>query len=146
MVDQETRLNLEADEPAVAAFLAENDGRLVRDADDPAIYWLTMRPQGAPAERYYLRLVWTAYPHAAPSIKFADSIGGSVSVTAAWPVIPGYRAGSFDICKPMSAEGYALHAEWRSGPDAWPTIGNPFLWVVGQLQYDIDNQYGGRSG
>lgn len=145
MADAESLANLKADEPAVAAFLAENDGRLERDVDDPSIYWLTMRPLSAPEEWYHPRLAWAAYPYTPASIKFADGVRGSLTVTKSWPVIAGYRPSSFDICKPMCAEGYALHSEWQTGPDAWPTEGNPFLWVVQLLQYDLDNQYGGRS-
>lgn len=145
MADQESLLNLAADEVAVVAFLTDNGGRLTRDGGDAAAYWLRMRPVRAPTEIYYVRVAWSAYPHAAPSVKFADSVGGLLTVTSAWPVIPGYRPASFDICKPMTAEGYALHAEWRTGPDAWPTSGNPFLWVAEIVQYDLDNHYGGRS-
>jgi hypothetical protein len=145
MADQESLLNLAADEVAVSAFLAGNGGHLTRDGADTAVYWLRMRPASAPSEVYYVRVAWSAYPHEAPSVKFADSIGGSLTVASAWPVIPGYRPASSDICKPMTAEGYALHAEWRTGPDAWPTTGNPFLWVAEMLQYDLDNHYGGRS-
>lgn len=145
MADLETRLNLEQDEPLVKLFLVDNGGRLARDEEDLAIYWLEMRPLSAQQDRYYVRLAWRSYPYEAPSIKFADAIGGAIDITRAWPSIPGYRPGSFDICKPMSAEGYELHAEWRTGADAWPTEGNPFLWVVGMLQFDLDNQYGGRA-
>lgn len=145
MADAETLLNLRQDEPAVAAFLAENGGRLDRDEVDASVYRLSMRPLSAPEERYYPRLQWMAYPYEAASIKFADRVGGSLGVVTAWPIIPGYRPQSFDICKPMCAEGYALHPEWRTGPDAWPTDGNPFLWVVELIQYDLDNQYGGRA-
>jgi hypothetical protein len=145
VADQESLLNLAADEVAVAAFLADNDGHLSRDATDAAVYWLRMRPVGAPAEIYYVRVAWSAYPHDAPSVKFAGSIGGLLTITRAWPMIPGYRPPSFDICKPMTVEGYALHPDWRTGPDAWPTTGNPFLWVIEILQYDLDNYYSGRA-
>jgi hypothetical protein len=145
MADQESLLNLAVDEVVVAAFLADNDGHLTRDHEEAAVYWLQMRPVSAPTEIYYVRMAWSAYPYEAPSVKFAGSIGGSLTVTSAWPMIPGYRPTSFDICKPMTAEGYALHAEWRTGPDAWPTTGNPFVWVAEILQYDLDNYYGGRS-
>jgi hypothetical protein len=144
MADAETLLNLKQDEPAVAAFLVDNGGRLDRDAANPSIYWLTMRPLSAPDERYHARLGWTVYPYAAPSVKFADSRGGRLDVATAWPIIPGYRPQTFDICKPMCSEGFLTHPEWVEGPEAWPTEGNPFLWVVGVLQYDLDNQYSGR--
>jgi len=145
MADQETLLNLADDEVAVVAFLSGHDGHLAQDTGDPAVYWLTVRPCSVPPEIYYVRLAWTAYPHSPPSIKFADSPGGTLTVTRAWPLIPGYRATSFDICKPLSAEGYGLHPEWQRGPDAWPTTGNPFLWVVEMIQFDLDNSYTGRA-
>jgi hypothetical protein len=144
MADAETLLNLAEHEAAVAEFLATNDGRLVRDADDASIYWLEMRPRSAPSERFHPRLAWRSYPHAAPSVLFADGIGGTLGITSAWPQIPGYRPPN-DICKPFTAEGFALHPEWASGPDAWPADGNPFLWVVETLQYDLDNAYSGRA-
>jgi hypothetical protein len=91
------------------------------------------------------RIAWTRYPQNAPSVKFADGVGGTLTVTKAWPVIAGYRPGNFDICKPLTAEGFALHAEWRTGPHAWSATGNPFLWVVSQLQDDMNHRYQGRS-
>lgn len=145
MADQETLLNLAADEAAVVAFLAGHGGHLARDETDPATYWLTMGPASAPHESYFARLVWASYPYQAPSVKFADRVRGSVTVPGAWPVIPGYRAASFDICKPMTAEGYSLHREWQQGPDAWPVTGNPFLWVAEMLQFDLDHDYHGRA-
>jgi hypothetical protein len=30
-------------------------------------------------------------------------------------------------------------------PEAWPTEGNPFLWLAELLQYDLDNSYAGRT-
>jgi hypothetical protein len=145
MADAETLLNLKEDEVAVAAFLADNGGHLDRDDANHAVYWLTLRPRSAPDQRYYARVAWDAYPHSPPSIKFATGIGGSLSVTSAWPLIPGYRASSFDICRPLSREGYELHPEWKQGPTAWPTEGNPFLWVAQTLQFHLDNEYQGRA-
>jgi hypothetical protein len=141
--DAETVLNLTEQEGEVADFLALHDGRPTRDEIDSSIYWLDMRPRAAPEERYCVRIAWRTYPHGAPSVLFADGMGGALGVAHAWPQIPGYRAPN-DICKPFTAEGFELHAEWGSGPDAWPTQGNPFLWVVETLQYDLDNAYSGR--
>jgi len=141
-MDEESRLNLEQDVPAVEAFLAENGGTLACDA---SVYWLTLRPRSATTERYFARVVWTRYPHQAPSVAFATAVRGDLRVTRAWPNIPGYRVGSFDICRPFTAEGYALHSEWNSGSSAWPTVGNPFLWVAQELQFDLDNSYSGRA-
>jgi hypothetical protein len=143
MADAETLINLAGDEAAVTEFLEEHDGRLHREEEDPSIYWLDLRPKSAPAERYYPRIAWRVYPHAAPSVQFAESIRGPLGTTRAWPQIPGYGAPQH-ICKPFTSEGYALHPEWATGPDAWPTDGNPFLWVAETLQYDLDNAYLGR--
>ena len=115
-----------------------------RRQEDPSIYWLEMRPLSLPQERYYPRVAWRVYPHAAPSVLFADGLRGPLGVPRAWPRIPGYRAPN-DICKPFTAEGFAIHPDWSTGPDAWPTDGNPFLWVVETLQYDLDNDYSGRT-
>ena len=150
-LDLTSRLMLEHDEPGVEQFLAEHSGSIVRDdrigqgGGDPAIYWLTMRPASHSTECYFPRLVWEQYPGAPPSIKFADGIRGSLTVMRAWPVITGYRSTSFDICRPMSREGYDLHPEWRQGTTAWVSDGNPFLWVVMTLQFHLDNEYQGRS-
>ncbi|MGO8862080.1 MAG: hypothetical protein ACLQRH_15135 [Acidimicrobiales bacterium] len=149
-VDQESALNLDSDEVAVAAFLAENGGHLVRDdqlegGGDRAVYWITFRPRSVPTESYIARIEWFAYPYQEPSIKFADGIRGSLTLTRAWPMMDGYRPGSFDICRPMCREGYAVHPEWRQGSTAWPTDGNPFLWVVQTMQYHFDNIYQARS-
>jgi hypothetical protein len=144
MADVETLFNLAEHEAAVREFLAQHGGHLVRDEDDQSIYWLDLRPCSAPAERYYVRVAWSAYPHAAPSVLFATGVGGALGQSRSWPQIPGYRPPN-DICKPFTAEGFALHQEWAAGPDAWPTDGNPFLWVAETLQYDLDNGYSGRA-
>lgn len=151
-LDAESRLNLEHDEAEVVAFLEENGGRVDRDdrlapqeGGDPAVYWLTMRPSSHPEERYYVRVEWDSYPYQPPSIKFADQIRGSLSVTRAWPNIIGYRPGSLDVCRPMSREGYQVHPDWKQGSTAWPTEGNPFLWVVQMIQFHMDNDYQGRA-
>jgi hypothetical protein len=144
-LDAETQLNLAADEAAVEDFLAEHDGSLARDENEDGVYWLTLRPRTAPEERYFARVAWANYPHEAPSVKFATEVGGSLTVTSAWPTIPGYRPASFDICKPFTLEGYGLHPDWRTGPEGWRTTGNPFLHVATTLQYDLDNNFSGRS-
>lgn len=144
-LDRESELNLAADEPAVSQFVGEHDGSLECDPNESGVYWLTLRPRSEPSEHYFVRLGWTTYPHEPPSVRFATAIGGSLTTTSAWPTIPGYRPSSFDICKPFTAESFNLHPEWRSGPDAWRSNGNPFLFVATTLQYDLDHYYTGRS-
>lgn len=149
-IDTESMLNLEADEVDVAIFLSERYGHLVRDdrlngGGDRGVYWATMCPQSTLAEQYFVRVEWFAYPYEPPSIKFSTAVRGSLTVTSAWPLITGYRASTFDICRPLTREGYALHPEWKQGSTAWPTQGNPFLWVAQTVQFHFDNDYQGRA-
>ena len=145
MTDSETLLNLRQDEGEVALFLVENGGALDTGDAGTGIYWVTLSPRSARPESYYARIAWDAYPFAAPSVKFGDGVRGLLTVNRAWPVIPGYRTGSFDICKPMTREGYALHPEWAQGSTGWVSDGNPFLWVVQTMQFHLDNEYQGRA-
>jgi hypothetical protein len=138
-----TQLNLEADEDAVVSFLDETGGILIRDGAEPGLYWAVLTPMSAPAERFYARIRWTQYPGAPASVRYADGVRCQTSVARAWPIIPGYRVPN-DICKPFTAEGYGLHPDWKTGPTAWSSAGNPFLATVQQLQFDLNNQYGGR--
>jgi hypothetical protein len=147
-LDIESVLGLAEDAPAVEDFLAEHGGKLHtgpggREEDD-GIRWVEMSQRSPPEERYVARLAWTSYPYSPPSVLFADGVGGAVSQASAWPRIQGYRAPA-DICMPFTAEGYNLHPEWRTGPTAWKSTGNPFLRVVTQLQDDLDNRYEGRA-
>jgi hypothetical protein len=144
-LDDESRLNLEEDEAAVRAFLEDHGGCLDRDPDESGTYWLTLKPRSGPGEVYVARVAWMTYPHEPPSVRFASGVRGSLTSTSAWPTIPGYRPASFDICKPFTAEGFNLHPDWRSGPEAWKTTGNPFLYVATVLQYDLDHNHTGRS-
>lgn len=140
----DTRLSLEADECAVVAFLDQHGGVLLRDLGEPGVYWAVLRPVSAPEETYYARIQWRVYPEAAASVRYHDGIGGSTAVMSAWPQVPGYRTGSWDICKPFTAEGYALHSEWQTGAHAWDSRGNPFLYTVQTLQFDLNFDYSGR--
>ena len=144
MPSTDTLLSLEADDQAVISFLDEFGGLLLRQVDAPGVYWAVMRPKSDPDELYYARVAWTAYPDQPASVRFHDGIGGSYADSRAWPQAPGYRVGSWDICKPLTAEGYALHREWASGPQAWSSAGNPFLWLVHALQNDLNHNYSGR--
>lgn len=142
-VNLESTLNLKADAEAVAAFLLEHGGRLEADAEG-GIYWLTLIPASDPKESYITRLAWSEYPGAPPSVKFATSVGGRLDDPKAWPVAPGFRAQSLDICMPFTAEGFALHPEWTSTSEAWRGTGNPFLFVTETLQRFLDTNYSGR--
>lgn len=153
-MDIESELRLVEDAAEVAAFLVENEGILTQgwqpgSADpDPlaeiGVYWLSMRPRSTPDERYHARLGWSRYPGSPPSVKYATAVRGSLTEVGAWPIVPGYRAGNFDICAAFTKEGYEAHPEWVA-QQPWRTIGNPFLWAASILQGDLDRRYGGRT-
>ena len=153
-LDAESRIALAADEVGVRAFLATVGGELIRpdvnrqsigqpEVDD-GVRVLELHPASASAEAYWARLHWTRYPHEAASVTFLDGPRGATGVARAWPMIPGYRA-PVDICMPFTAEGYVTHPEWRFGPHAWTTTGNPFLRVIQQIHDDLDHRYQGRA-
>jgi len=150
-LDLESRLALAEDTSAIEAFLVAVAGRLhpqspgaAEPIEDDGARWVELHPAADPEQTYVVRLIWHAYPHAAPSVTFVPEVGACPGEMAAWPRIPGYRAPN-DICMPFTAEGYALHVEWTTGPQAWDTTGNPFLRVVTQIQDDLDNRYQGRA-
>jgi hypothetical protein len=146
-IDRESELSLTADAPAASEFLQSRGGRLLRADDDPATWWAELRPANDRSETYFARIAWTVYPGAAPSVRFATTLGGAQTDPAAWPVAPGYRPTSLDICKPFTAEGFALHPDWAATNQAWTGQGNPFLTVVRELQRDLNSPgYTGRYG
>ena len=143
-LDLESKLNLEADATAVAALLNQHGGRLLADPEDHRIYWLKLVPASDAGEIYVARLIWSVYPGAPPSVRFATEVGGRVDVTSAWPTVPGFRPTSFDICMPFTEEGFTIHPEWRASADAWKSTGNPFVFVASTLQRLLDTRCSGR--
>ena len=104
-----------------------------------------MSSVAAPAERFQARLLWTAYPDEPPSLKFRDPATGSLNQPQAWPKVRGFRPQSLDACVNWTAEGLAIHPEWRT--DAryrWDTRGNVLLKVLRILQSELDDHYTGR--
>src|SRR5438477_8783898 len=118
MPEEESRLNLESDIPAVRAFLALYGGGLVEDKEERQLYWLALRPVSAPRQTYVARVRWDTYPQRPPSLVFASARGGGIGDPTDWPNVPGYRAPN-DICMPFTAEGFTTHPEWVNGPEAW---------------------------
>ncbi len=105
----------------------------------------TMSPASQPGEMYQARLLWTKYPDEAPSLKFRDPTSGRLDLPQAWPIARGFRPQSLDACVNWSAEGFVLHPEWRNDSRwKWNSNGNPLLWVLRQLQEELDNHYQGR--
>jgi hypothetical protein len=165
-VDYESQLRLERDAAVVRAALEAAGGHLVHrvadsdnaanhDADcgddpdapvdPPGLYWAVIQPTDPDSAALFVaRIHWTVYPDRAPSVLFATEVDGPTTELRAWPAATGYRPPN-DICKPFTAEGQALHPEWATGAQAWPTDGNPFLFVVENLHDDINRVRGARA-
>jgi hypothetical protein len=99
-------------------------------------------------ERYWLRFRCTGYPDQPPSIACFDKESGSQQVRNAWPKCQGFRAdGPWDLCLPLSAEGFNAHPAWRDDPKMrWNPNGNPLFRVIDELQLLLNdpNKYSGR--
>ena len=96
---------------------------------------------------YSLRLIWPEYPHQPPSITCFDPATGQVEVPSAWPKCAGFRPGNWDLCLPLSAEGFVAHPEWRRDPSKrWNADGNALLRVLDELQTILNStsHYRGR--
>ena len=127
-MDIESRLRLERDLRPVEEYLEATGGTLVqRDEDPPGLYWVVIVLDKGPP--FIARLAWAVYPARAPSVLFANEVGGTTTDASAWPNASGYRAPN-DVCKPFTAEGQQLHPKWAGSPHAWRPDGNPFLYVV----------------
>ena len=154
-MDYESQLRLERDAAVVRATLEAAGGQLVHrvaDPDDPdapiddptGLYWAVIQPTEPDTKPFIARVLWTVYPDQPPSLLFATEIGGPTNLPSAWPAATGYRAPS-DICKPFTAEGQGLHSEWAAGAQAWRSDGNPFLYVIENVQDDINRVRGARA-
>jgi hypothetical protein len=145
-LDRESELNLASDAPAVTDFLAGRGGRLHEPLEgQPSVWWAELHPASDAAQTYVACLVWSVYPGAPPSVKFATGVGGGVDDPTAWPIVNGFRPTSHDICMPFTAEGFALHPDWSTSSQAWVGQGNPFLAVVRELQRHLNSpSYQGR--
>lgn len=99
-------------------------------------------------EQYWLRLRCTDYPEHPPSIVCFDPVTGLHAVRKAWPQCQGFRAdGTWDLCLPLSSEGFSAHPEWHRDRDKqWNPHGNPLLRVLDELQLILNDpaRYTGR--
>ena len=98
-------------------------------------------------ERYSLWLVWSDYPDQPPSISCFDPATRQREIQSAWPNCDGFRPGQWDLCLPLSVEGFAAHQEWSTDPSKrWTAEGNPLLRVLDELQAVLNSRshYRGR--
>jgi hypothetical protein len=104
-----------------------------------------MSPASEPNERFQARLLWAKYPDEPPSLKFRDPATGRLDLPQTWPIARGFRPQSLDACVNWCLEGFILHPEWKADPRfRWNPNGNPLLWVLRQLQEELDDHYQGR--
>ncbi|BDP43347.1 hypothetical protein DAETH_33160 (plasmid) [Deinococcus aetherius] len=106
----------------------------------------SLTPASTPTETFHAVLRWTDYPNEAPSVKFRDPETQREDLPRAWPHAQGFRPPG-DICSNYTAEGFALHQEWRLDPNyRWHAHGNVLLKVLRTLQETLDHTFAGRAG
>ena len=114
--------------------------------EGPTEVHVTLASVAAPGERFRARLAWASYPDEPPSLKFVDPATGALNRSQAWPQVRGFRPSVPDACVNYSAEGMALHPEWRTDPRTrWDARGNVLLKVLRILQDEMDHHFAGRS-
>lgn len=143
MSDELSRLNLR-DDFGEAGDVSEASRWILEMPSDLEVL-VTLAPAHEPNEKFQARLLWTKYPDAPPSLKFRDPSTGRLDMPHAWPVGRGFRPQSLDACCNWCAEGFGIHPEWRNDSRfQWNASGNPLLWVLRQLQEELDEHYQGR--
>jgi hypothetical protein len=141
--DEFSKLNLKDDFDEATGVPDAHRWRLELPGDLEVL--VTLSPVTAPQEEFQARLLWNRYPDEAPSLKFRDRASGRIDSPQAWPLGRGFRPQSLDACVNWCAEGFGLHPEWKNDPRwYWNSNGNPLLWVIRQLQEELDHYYQGR--
>lgn len=119
--------------------------QLERDNTVPLRLFAVMHPISKPDELYKARISWIDY-FGPFSLKFINMGTGVDTDPMAWPKCFGFRPGSLDACLPWTAEGHALHPEWKnSATNAFPSIELPLQHALLQLQLALDSSYDGRG-
>jgi len=142
-MDELSVLNLADDFRAIEQ--APDSCRWTLAKPEPLEVWATFCPLSAPKESFQARLLWSRYPGEPPSMKFRDPSTGRLDLPGVWPIVRGFRPTTLDTCVNWTAEGFALHPEWRT--DArfrWTSDGNVLLKVLRILQDELDCHYQGR--
>jgi hypothetical protein len=144
-VATELELALFAEELIQVKNLPEAERWMVeQDKDVPLGIFVTMHPISQAKERFRARLRWTNY-FDAPSLKFVTLKDGAFDPHA-WPHCFGFRPASQDACLPWTAEGQALHPEWRnSGNQSFPKVEAPVQYALLRVQDSLDTSYQKRG-
>ena len=108
-LDRESELSLAADAPVAADFLAGRDGTLYdATATDPGTWWRSSIPPRS-LRRPSTRASAGASTPAPRRRSSSPRRSAAARRPRGRPVVPGYRPTSLDICKPFTAEGFAIH-------------------------------------
>lgn len=135
---------LDRDYAEIVSQSEYSDWCLKRGADPLLEVFATMSSRRAPQEQFFVRLLWSEYP-GLPSLKFRDPGTGRLDIPRAWPQCPGFRPTSLDACVSWTAEGHALHPEWRNAPATrFDCTGNTLFRVLCILQDTLDFSFEGR--
>ncbi len=119
--------------------------QLERDNSVPLGLLVVMYPRRCPEDLYKVRVRWTDY-FGPFSMKFIHLGTGADNDPTAWPKCFGFRPNSLDACLPWTAEGHALHPEWRnSAANRFPSVELPMQHALLQIQLSLDTTYDGRG-
>lgn len=119
--------------------------QLERDETVPLGLFAVMHPISSPDEFYKARIRWTDY-FGPFSLKFINMMNGTDSDPIAWPKCFGFRPKSQDACLPWTAEGHALHPEWKnSTTQRFPNVDAPMQHALLRVQFALDTSYQGRG-
>ncbi len=119
--------------------------QIERDETVPLGLLVVMRPMSCPTELYKARVRWIDY-FGPFSLKFINMQTGLDNDPTAWPQCFGFRPGSLDACLPWTAEGHALHPEWKnSASQSFPKVDVPMQHALLRIQSSLDNSYAGRG-
>lgn len=142
----ELELALFAEELLEVRQLPEaNRWELERDHQVPLGLFADMHPASKPADTYRARLRWTDY-FGPFSLKFINIQTGADNDPQAWPRCFGFRPGSLDACLPWTAEGQALHPEWKtSTTQSFPSVDAPMQHALLRVQRSLDMTFQGRG-
>lgn len=119
--------------------------QLERDESVPLGLFVIMHSIGNLTELYRARIRWADY-FGPFSLKFINMIDGADDDPTAWPIFFGSRPSALLACLPITAEGHALHPEWKnSAKQSFPIVEVPMQHALLRLQLLLDNSYEGRG-
>ena len=119
--------------------------QLERDKSVPLGLFASMHPISKPTEIYKARIRWTDYFNPF-YLKFINFETGADDDPTAWPIFFGSRPAALVACISVTAEGHALHPDWKDSVDnAFPKVELPMQYALLQVQFLLDSSYEGRG-